>query len=159
VPAGLQAITGARLAAENYDSINRGFLGFLSTGHTAFAVVAVLVAALSIYNTFSILAAQGSRESALLRALGGSRRRLTTAELLETLAVGVVGSGVGWAGGIGIAALFKGVLDAFGLALPAGGIVLKASSSLLAVLVGVVASVSPVCCPRCALRGLRRWPR
>jgi len=141
LPAGLQAITGSQLAAEDYNSINSGFLGFLSTGLTAFAVIAVLVAAFSIYNTFSILAAQRSRESALLRALGGSRRQLITAGLLEALAVGVAGSAIGWAGGIGIAALLKGVFDGFGFALPAGGLVLKASSSLLAVLVGVAAAI------------------
>src|SRR5262249_61415555 len=62
LPAGLQAITGNQLAAEDYNSINSGFPGFLSTGLTAFAIIAVLVAAFSIYNTFSILAAQRSRE-------------------------------------------------------------------------------------------------
>lgn len=141
LPAGLQAITGSQLAAENYDSINSGFLGFLSTGLTAFAVIAVLVAAFSIYNTFSILAAQRTRESALLRALGSSRRQLITAGLAEALAVGAAGSAIGWAGGIGIAALLKGVFDGFGFALPAGGLILTASSSLLAVLTGVAAAV------------------
>jgi putative ABC transport system permease protein len=141
LPAGLQAVTGSQLAAENYTSINSGFLGFLSAGLTAFAIIAVLVAAFSIYNTFSILAAQRSRESALLRALGGSRRQLITAGLAEALAVGAAGTVVGWAGGIGIAALLKGIFDGFGFALPAGGLVLKASSSLIAVLVGVAAAV------------------
>ena len=156
LPAGLQAVTGSQLAAENYDSINSGFLGFLSTGLTAFAVIAVLVAAFSIYNTFSILAAQRSRESALLRALGGSRRQLITAGLLETLAVGAAGSGIGWAGGVGIAVLLKGVFDGFGFALPAGGLVLKASSSLLAVLVGVAATVLAGALP--AVRSSRTPP-
>jgi putative ABC transport system permease protein len=54
LPAGVQAITGAQLATEDLDDINSGFLGFLSTGLTAFAAVALLVAAFSIYNTFSI---------------------------------------------------------------------------------------------------------
>jgi len=141
LPAGVQAITGAQLATENLDDINSGFLGFLSTGLTAFAAVALLVAAFSIDNTFSILAAQRGRESALLRALGATRRQLAVAGLAETLVVGVVGSVAGWAGGIGIAALLKGVFDGFGFALPAGGLVLRASSSVLAVAVGVAATV------------------
>ena len=141
LPAGVQAITGAQLATEDLDDINSGFLGFLSTGLTAFAAVALLVAAFSIYNTFSILAAQRGRESALLRALGGTRRQLAVAGLAETLVVGVVGSVAGWAGGIGIAALLKGVFDSFGFALPAGGLVLRASSSVLAVAVGIAATV------------------
>jgi len=141
LPDGVQAITGAQLAAESLDEINSGFLGFLSTGLTAFAAVALLVAAFSIYNTFSILAAQRGRESALLRALGATRRQLAVAGLAETLAVGVLGSVAGWAGGIGIAALLKGVFDGFGFALPAGGLVLRTSSSVLAVTAGVAATV------------------
>ena len=95
LPAGVQAITGSQLATENLDDINSGFLGFLSTGLTVFAAVALLVAAFSIYNTFSILAAQRGRESALLRALGGTRRQLAVAGLAEMLVVGVVGSVAG----------------------------------------------------------------
>lgn len=138
---GLQAITGAQLASENYNEINSGFLAFLSSGLTAFAVIALLVATFSIYNTFSILGAQRGRESALLRALGGSRRQLIAASMLETLVVGVAGSALGWAGGIGIAALLKGVFDSFGFALPAGGLVFKASSSVIALAAGVVATI------------------
>ena len=156
LPAGVQAITGAQLATENLDDINSGFLGFLSTGLTAFAAIALLVAAFSIYNTFSILAAQRGRESALLRALGGTRRQLAVAGLAETLVVGVVGSVAGWAGGIGIAALLKGVFDGFGFALPAGGLVLRASSAVLAVAVGVAATVLAGVLP--ALRASRVPP-
>jgi putative ABC transport system permease protein len=156
LPAGLQAITGSQLAAENYDSINSGFLGFLSTGLTAFAVIAVLVAAFSIYNTFSILAAQRTREAALLRAVGGSRRQLITAGLLEALAVGAAGAGIGWAGGVGIAALLKGVFDGFGFALPAGGLVLTVSSSVLAVLAGIAAAILAGALP--AVRSSRTPP-
>ncbi len=156
LPAGVQAITGGQLATENLDNINSGFLGFLSTGLTAFAAIALLVAAFSIYNTFSILAAQRGRESALLRALGGTRRQLAVAGLAETLVIGVVGSVAGWAGGIGIAALLKGVFNGFGFALPAGGLVLRASSSVLAVAVGVAATVLAGVLP--ALRSSRVPP-
>jgi putative ABC transport system permease protein len=141
LPAGVQAITGTQLAAENLDEINSGFLGFLSAGLTLFAAIALLVATFSIYNTFSILAVQRGRETALLRALGASRRQLVVAGLAETLAVGIIGSAAGWAGGIGIAALLKGVFDGFGFALPAGGLVLKASSAIVAMTAGVVATV------------------
>ena len=156
LPAGVQAITGAQLATEDLDDINSGFLGFLSTGLTAFAAVALLVAAFSIYNTFSILAAQRGRESALLRALGGTRRQLAMAGLAETLVVGVVGSVAGWAGGSGSAARLKGVFDRCGFALPAGGLVRRASSSVLAVAVGVAATVLAGVLP--ALRASRVPP-
>jgi putative ABC transport system permease protein len=141
LPPGVQAITGTQLADESIADINNGFLGFLRTGLTVFAVIALLVAALSIYNTFAILVAQRARESALLRAVGASRGQILRSALAETLVVGVVGSVVGWAGGIGIAALLKGVFDGFGFALPAGGLVFRTSSALLAVGVGVLATV------------------
>jgi putative ABC transport system permease protein len=156
LPPGVQAITGAQLAAENLDQISSGFLGFLSNGLTAFAVVALLVAAFSIYNTFSILAAQRSRESALLRALGASRRQLMTAGALEALAIGSIGSALGLAGGIGIAGLLKGVFDRFGFALPAGGLVFHASSAVIAVLSGLLATLLAGVLP--ALRASRVPP-
>lgn len=141
LPGTVQAITGQDLAQENIDDINSGFLGFLRSALTGFAVVALLVAVFSIYNTFSILGAQRARTSALLRALGASRRQVVTARLVEALAVGVLGSVIGWAAGIGIAAGLKGVFDGFGFALPAGGLVFTAGSALLAILAGVAATL------------------
>jgi putative ABC transport system permease protein len=141
LPGSVQAITGTQIAAADNADINSGFLGFLRTALTVFAVIALLVAAFSIYNTFCILAAQRSRESALLRALGASRRQVIGASIAETLVVGVFGSIAGWAAGIGIAAGLKGVFDAFGFALPAGGLVFRASSALLAIGTGVLVTV------------------
>ncbi len=48
-----------------------------------------------IINTFSILVAQRSRELALLRAMGASRRQVNRSVLLEAVVVGLVGSTVG----------------------------------------------------------------
>ena len=72
----VQAITGTELAAENYAQVDSGFLGVVRNGLVAFAVIALLVAAFSIFNTFSILVTQRSRESRLLRALGATRRQI-----------------------------------------------------------------------------------
>ena len=51
----------------------------------AFAGIAVVVATFSIYNTFSILAAQRTRESALLRGVGASRRQIVVGVAAEAL--------------------------------------------------------------------------
>lgn len=141
LPGGVQAITGAQLANENLDELESGFLGVLRNGLTGFAIVALLVAVFSIYNTFSILAAQRARESALLRSLGATRRQVIGAGLVEALAVGVAGALAGWAAGIGIAAGLKGVFDGFGFALPAGGLTFTASSAVLSMLAGIVATL------------------
>jgi putative ABC transport system permease protein len=141
LPAGVEAVTGQQLATEDIAAIDSGFLGFLRTALTAFAVVALLVAVFSIYNTFSIIAAQRNRTSALLRALGATRRQVIGSGMLEALGVGLVGSLAGWGAGIGIAAGLKGVFDGFGFALPAGGLVFKASSIVLAVGAGLAATL------------------
>jgi len=141
LPPGVQAITGSQLAQENINAINSSFLGFVRTALTAFAVIALLVAAFSIYNTFSIIAAQRARSAALLRAFGATRRQIIASNLVEALVVGLAGSLAGLAGGIAVAGALKGVFDGFGFALPAGGLVVKASTVLIAIAAGLSATV------------------
>ena len=64
-------------------------LSFFTTFMLVFAVVALLVGAFMIFNTFSITVAQRTRENALLRALGASKRQVLASVLLEALAVGL----------------------------------------------------------------------
>ena len=64
-------------------------------GLLAFAFIAVLVGAFLIFNTFSITVAQRSRELALLRTLGATRRQVLNSVLLEALTIGLLGSIVG----------------------------------------------------------------
>ena len=80
------------------------------------------MATLSINNTFSITVAQRTRELGLMRAVGASRRQVRALVALEALAVGLVASIVGVVAGFGVAGLLKGLFDAFGGALPAGGL-------------------------------------
>ena len=82
----------AALTREQEDDIEADFLGMLQTFLTVFAGIALVVATFSIYNTFSILVAQRTRESALLRALGASRRQVVTSVVAEALVVGFVAS-------------------------------------------------------------------
>ncbi|GAB3532215.1 FtsX-like permease family protein [Arthrobacter tecti] len=61
----------------------------------AFAVVAVIVTALVISNTFSVLVAQRTRELALLRCIGAGRGQIRRSVLLEAAIVGLVSSALG----------------------------------------------------------------
>lgn len=61
----------------------------------AFAVVAVIVTALVIANTFSVLVAQRTRELALLRCIGAGRGQIRRSVLLEAVIVGTVSSALG----------------------------------------------------------------
>ena len=73
LPDGLEAATGDDVTQEATDDINEQFLDMLTTFLTLFAGIALLVATFSIYNTFSIIVAQRTRQAALLRALGALR--------------------------------------------------------------------------------------
>ncbi|MCU1344558.1 MAG: transporter substrate-binding protein [Acidimicrobiia bacterium] len=147
LPAGTEALTGTQLVKEQNRVINDNFLGFFTTFLLAFAGVAVLVGAFSIHNTFSIMAAQRSRESALLRAIGASRRQILTSVALEALLVGVVASGGGLLAGIGLAHGLQALLDALNLDFPTAGIAASAGTVEVCVLVGtgvaLLASLAP----------------
>src|SRR5262249_19355493 len=69
----LQVITGTAAAEEARTSTGAS-LQFMNMFLLMFAVVALVVGAFVIYNTFSITVAQRTRETALLRAIGAKRR-------------------------------------------------------------------------------------
>lgn len=65
-----------------------------------FAAVALLVAVLVINNTFAILFAQRSRDFALLRCVGATRRQVVRSVRTESLVLGVVAALVGTLAGL-----------------------------------------------------------
>ena len=152
----VDVVTGEQFVDEQNESINSDFLGFLRTFLSAFGGIALLVAAFSINNTFSIIVAQRNRDSALLRAVGASRRQVLGSMVLETALVGVIASALGVVAGIGIAIGLKAMFDAFGFALPAGGLTLSASSLVIAPLVGLTITLLAGIGP--AIRGSRVPP-
>ncbi|MDE9367261.1 FtsX-like permease family protein [Luteipulveratus sp. YIM 133132] len=114
LPRGTEAVTGDQAADEASDDI-KDALSFISTFLLIFAGVALVVGSFLIVNTFSILVAQRSRELALLRALGASRRQVTRSVLFEAVAVGLVGSTVGLGLGFVLALGIKALFAQFGL--------------------------------------------
>src|SRR5918998_852743 len=128
LPAGLEAATGSEVTTEATDQIAETFLDMMLMFLTMFAGIALLVATFSIYNTFSIIVAQRTRQAALLRAIGARRGQVLRSVVFEALVVGLVASVVGLVGGIAMAGLLKGLFDALGFALPAGGTVIEAGT-------------------------------
>jgi len=147
LPARIEALTQGELTAEQQDDIEADFLGFFEIILLAFAGIAVVVATFSIHNTFSILVAQRTRESALLRAVGASRRQVISAVGAEALAVGTVATTIGFGVGLGLAAGLKALLAGAGIELPTAGIVVGADTLVIAAAVGIlttlVASIAP----------------
>ena len=142
VPTGLEAVTGSEVTTEATDEIAETFLDMMLMFLTMFAGIALLVATFSIYNTFSIIVAQRTRQAALLRAIGARRGQVLRSVVFEALIVGLVASGVGLLGGVAMAGLLKGLFDALGFALPAGGTVIETTTIVTGLVVGVLVTLA-----------------
>ena len=136
MPEGVEVLTGEQSVAEIQGDIADA-LGFFNTFMTIFALIALFVAAFIIYNTFSIIVAQRTRETALLRALGAGRRQVITAVLVEALAVGLAASAIGIALGIVVAEGLKAVLAGIGFEIPTNGVVFEASTIYYGLIAGI----------------------
>lgn len=156
LPKGVEAITGQQSAQENTDMISSQFLTIFTTFLLVFSGIALLVATFSIHNTFAIVIAQRTRENALLRALGASRRQVTAATVIEASVVAVTASAAGLAGGIGIAAGLKALFPAIGFPFPEGDLVIRALSMALPLAVGIVVCLGSALMP--AVRAGRTAP-
>jgi putative ABC transport system permease protein len=93
--AGSLSFTAATRQAAEAPTLQRALLGF--------AGIALLVGTFVIANTFSMLVGQRTRELALLRAVGVSRRQVRRMVLGEAAAVGLLGGLAGTAAGCGFA--------------------------------------------------------
>jgi putative ABC transport system permease protein len=146
LPEDAEAATGQAMTEESQSEVRRS-LAFFRTFMLVFAVVALLVGAFMIFNTFSITVAQRTRENGLLRALGASRRQILSSVLVEALAVGLIASLLGIAGGVAVAVGLKALLTAVGLEVPGSGVVFRPSTVVVSLVVGIgvtlLAALSP----------------
>ncbi len=113
LPPDAQAITGKAFTAESQD-VFRKFFGFLGTILLVFGIVALFVGSFIIYNTFSIIVAQSTRELALLRAMGASRAQVIVGVVSEALLVGAFASLLGLVGGVLLATGLTNLLSSSG---------------------------------------------
>jgi len=147
LPMGTEALTGSAVAAEQLQQVEDDFLGTMRTLLLVFAAVALLVASFSIHNTFSIVAAQRSRESALLRAIGATRAQVLGSVVLEAILVGLIATAVGIGAGVALASGLSALLKASDVGLPVGTLVVGSGSVIAPVLVGLgvtlVAAIGP----------------
>ena len=146
LPKGVEAVKSSDVADEQAKQLQDA-LGFFRTTLLVFAFIALFVGAFIIFNTFSIIVAQRTREMALLRAIGASRRQVLTSVVIEAFVTGLVASALGLLAGIGIAIGLQGLLAAFGVDLPSTSTQLQLRTVVVAFVVGtgvaVVASILP----------------
>ncbi|MER6442154.1 ABC transporter permease [Streptomyces sp. NPDC001185] len=114
-----------------------GFLDVIKYVMLGFAGIAVLVGVFLIVNTFSMLIAQRTRELGLLRALGADRRQVRRSVLTEALLLGLVGSTLGLAAGIGLALGLIQLMTAFGMNLKSTEMVIGWGTPVASYVVGV----------------------
>ena len=139
-------VKGATVAAESTNQINKA-LSFFSTALLVFAFISLFVGGFTIFNTFSIIVGQRTRELALLRIVGASRRQVFRSVLLEAgltgLVASLIGLGLGVLAAVGLSALLKAV----GITLPTGPLVFLPRTVVVALVVGVgvtlVSAISP----------------
>ncbi|PXX68939.1 putative ABC transport system permease protein [Nocardia tenerifensis] len=116
-------------------------LNFINYFLLAFGAIALIVGTFIIYNTFSMIVAQRLRELALLRAVGASRQQVGRSVVAEAFVIGLVGSAIGLAGGVGLAFGLSAVLNAFDLGLPTGSMTVLPRTIVVGLLVGLAVTV------------------
>lgn len=146
LPAGFEAVTGKKAAAAAEAQLAEG-LGFLSTFLLLFAGISLVVGSFLVVNTFAILVAQRSRELALLRALGASRRQIRVSVLFEAFVVGLLGATLGLAAGLGLARLIGVLFSSIGLDIGDVGIALTPRTVLASYAVGLLVTMGAAYLP------------
>jgi putative ABC transport system permease protein len=147
-----QVQTGSKFAAEEADS-SAHIAHQLTLGLLIFALVALVVAVIVVYNTFGILIAQRAREMALLRCVGASRRQVFAGLLAESAVIGLAASLAGLAAGTGLTWILEQVLTSGStpavLVIPPSAVAISAATGL---------AISVGACVRPALAATRIAP-
>ena len=133
--AGVEVITGAEITEETQSDIKQQ-LSFITTFFLVFAIIALVVGTFVIYNSFTIIVAQRTREMALLRAIGARRRQVRNAVLIEAVLIGLLGSVLGFLAGLGLATVLGSIMQ-----LPPGSLAVLPTSVTVAIVTGLVVTV------------------
>ena len=147
--------TGKQLADEQASALQQ-VLKFFNYILIGFASVSLFVAVFLILNTFSIIVAQRTRELALMRAIGASRRQVIGSVMLEAVVIGLLASVVGLALGVGVGALLAKVFASFGGGLHLAALGIPPAAWISAFVVGVGITVVAALIP--AVRAARIAP-
>ena len=146
LPHGVEVVTGQTVINEATSAVSQA-LGFFNTALLVFGFIALFVGGFTILNTFSITVGQRTRELALLRIVGASRRQVFRSVLGEAVIIGLVASLIGLGLGVLAAIGLEKLLSAFGVTLPSGHIAFQARTVIVCLIVGVgvtfVAAISP----------------
>ncbi|MDQ6928374.1 MAG: FtsX-like permease family protein [Actinomycetota bacterium] len=136
LPHQFEAVTATQAANEAATSWSTS-LRFLTTALLVFAGISLLVGALIIFNTFSIVVGQRTRELGLLRAVGASRGQIVRGVLRDAFRVGMAASLGGIVLGFGIAFGLLQLMRGIGYSYPVAGVVFLPRTALVALGAGL----------------------
>ncbi|GGZ16524.1 ABC transporter permease [Streptomyces poonensis] len=117
------------------------FMGVIKYAMLGFAGIAFLVGVFLIINTFSMLVAQRTREIGLMRAIGSSRKQVNRSVLVEALLLGLVGSVLGVAAGVGLAIGLMELMGSMGMELSTDDLTVAWTTPVAGLVLGVVVTV------------------
>ncbi|MBN3929077.1 ABC transporter permease [Streptomyces verrucosisporus] len=140
LPEQAEAVTGQSLADDQARMIEAEMEG-MRTGLLVFAGISLFVGVFIIANTFTMLVAQRTKELALLRAVGASRRQVTRSVLVEAVVVGAIAAGIGLLAGIGIGAGLRSLMGSLGLTVPDGPLIVPPAAVIASLVVGIKVTV------------------
>jgi putative ABC transport system permease protein len=140
LPATAKVKTSEAQTASSVNDVKKS-LGIVQKFLLAFGGIALFVGSFVIANTLSITIAQRTREFATLRTIGGSRRQVLRAVLLEAGIVGLVASVIGLLFGLVLAKGLGALFTALGEEFPHGGTVVATRTIIVSLGVGVVVTL------------------
>ncbi|MFF3878619.1 ABC transporter permease [Streptomyces sp. NPDC001978] len=141
LPKGLTETTTGRQLADDQAQMIASSMSSLKQGLLVFAGIALFVGTFIIANTFTMLVAQRTKELALLRAVGASRRQVTRSVLIEAFVVGAVAAVTGLVAGVGIGAGLRALMGSLGATVPDGPLVVTPGTVVAALAVGILVTM------------------
>ncbi|MGW3327604.1 ABC transporter permease [Streptomyces virginiae] len=117
------------------------FLNVMKYVMLGFAGIAFLVGIFLIFNTFSMLVAQRTREIGLMRAIGADSGQVLKSVVVEAFLLGVVGSILGVGAGVGLAIGLMQLMGSMGMHLSTDDLTVAWTTPVVGIVLGVIVTV------------------
>jgi putative ABC transport system permease protein len=146
IPARNEVVTGEVLSAEGQSDVD-GFISVFGTGLLIFAFITTFIVAFIINNIFQITIGQRLRELALLRAVGASSKQVRRMIVAEAFVLGLIATGLGILGGIGVSRFIVWAFNQAGAGFPDTSTILEPRTFVAAAAVGIGVTMLSVFVP------------
>ncbi|MFD9356274.1 ABC transporter permease [Streptomyces sp. NPDC060031] len=141
VGAGTYKLQTAKESADQGRKDVGSFLDVMKYVMLGFAGIAFLVGIFLIFNTFSMLVAQRTREIGLMRAIGADSGQVLKSVVVEAFLLGVVGSVLGVGAGVGLAVGLMKLMGQMGMHLSTSDLTVAWTTPALGIFLGVVVTI------------------